>query len=376
MFDGVGWAAGEIVVFMLIATLIGFAIGWIFGRWLQKDSIGEGFEADLATQHELARKAEMRLDESNKKLEKVNLDLQGEQTKAAELSAKIETAKAAVGELEAQLEGAAEKDAEIARLAAELAATADLEAKLAKAGDLETVVSELKADLDGCSSEREEMSGRLARLEEDLVAAGTEREGLVEWITQLEGDVAGRDEQIVRLEAELQDVRAVAAVAEEAIVAEAIFEETIVAQAAVDEVVAEETAIEEAALGEIIVAEGIAEEALLDEAAIEEAAIEETAGPEPSKEEGLAAISEIARRTAAEHPIADDDLKKVHGIGPKLERTLKGLGITSFRQIANFEPRDVVYVTAALGAFKGRIERDAWMSSAAEQHAKKYNEPV
>jgi predicted flap endonuclease-1-like 5' DNA nuclease len=33
-------------------------------------------------------------------------------------------------------------------------------------------------------------------------------------------------------------------------------------------------------------------------------------------------------------------------------------------------------VTAALDAFPGRIERDDWMSSAAEQHQSKYGEPA
>ena len=104
------------------------------------------------------------------------------------------------------------------------------------------------------------------------------------------------------------------------------------------------------------------------------AVAEETA--EPTKEEGMARIAEIAERTAGGGPAADDDLKKVRGIGPKLERTLKGLGITSFRQVANFQPDDIAYVTAALDAFKGRIERDDWMSSAAEEHMRKYNEPA
>jgi predicted flap endonuclease-1-like 5' DNA nuclease len=99
-------------------------------------------------------------------------------------------------------------------------------------------------------------------------------------------------------------------------------------------------------------------------------------GEAPSQEEGLARIAEIATRTAGDGPTVDDDLKKVHGIGPKLERTLKDLGITSFRQIANFEAEDIAYVTAALDAFKGRIERDDWMGSAATEHAKKYGEPV
>ncbi len=55
---------------------------------------------------------------------------------------------------------------------------------------------------------------------------------------------------------------------------------------------------------------------------------------------------------------------------------LKSMGITSFRQVANFTAEDVQYVTAALDAFPGRIERDDWMSSAAEEHSKKYTEPA
>ena len=78
-------------------------------------------------------------------------------------------------------------------------------------------------------------------------------------------------------------------------------------------------------------------------------------------------MAEIARRTAGDGLAVDDDLKKVHGIGPVIEKTLKGLGITSYRQVARFEPDDIAYVTAALEGFPGRIERDDWMGSATPQ---------
>ena len=98
--------------------------------------------------------------------------------------------------------------------------------------------------------------------------------------------------------------------------------------------------------------------------------------PPPTKEQALARIADVAARTAGAGPVPDDDLKEIHGVGPKLEQTLKGFGITSFRQIANFQPGDIAVVTAALNAFKGRIERDDWMASAAALHLEKYNEPV
>lgn len=60
---------------------------------------------------------------------------------------------------------------------------------------------------------------------------------------------------------------------------------------------------------------------------------------------------------------APDDLKKISGVGPVLEKKLNGLGITRFDQIANFSPEDIAKVDEVLD-FKGRIERDDWVSQA------------
>jgi predicted flap endonuclease-1-like 5' DNA nuclease len=96
----------------------------------------------------------------------------------------------------------------------------------------------------------------------------------------------------------------------------------------------------------------------------------------PDKDVAVAKVAEIATRTRGTGPTVDDDLKLIHGVGPKLERLLKSMDITSFRQVANFTTDDIQYVTAALDAFPGRIERDDWMSSAAAEHQKKYGEPA
>ncbi len=92
----------------------------------------------------------------------------------------------------------------------------------------------------------------------------------------------------------------------------------------------------------------------------------------PDRETAIMQVAEIAARARGAHARVDDDLKLIHGVGPKLERLLKSMDITSFRQVSRFEPDDVAYVTAALDAFPGRIERDDWMSSAAEHHRAKY----
>ncbi len=92
----------------------------------------------------------------------------------------------------------------------------------------------------------------------------------------------------------------------------------------------------------------------------------------PDSAEARARISEIATRTAGEGDIPQDDLVRIHGVGPKIATLLDSLGITSFRQVARFTPADVAIVNDALDVFPGRIERDDWMSSARELHREVY----
>lgn len=58
-----------------------------------------------------------------------------------------------------------------------------------------------------------------------------------------------------------------------------------------------------------------------------------------------------------------DDLQRISGIGPSIEKTLHGLGIYHFHQIAGFTPDNVAWVSQRL-RFKGRIEREDWIGQA------------
>ncbi len=62
-------------------------------------------------------------------------------------------------------------------------------------------------------------------------------------------------------------------------------------------------------------------------------------------------------------PDGADDLKKISGVGPQLEKLLNSLGIYKYDQVAAWSADDVAWVDARL-TFKGRIERDDWMSQA------------
>ena len=89
------------------------------------------------------------------------------------------------------------------------------------------------------------------------------------------------------------------------------------------------------------------------------------------KDESLAIISQRKKLldykgfgTATEDE--KDDLKMISGIGPFIEERLNALDIYTFRQISKFSDRDIERINTALSYFSGRIERDGWVSQAAE----------
>ena len=58
-----------------------------------------------------------------------------------------------------------------------------------------------------------------------------------------------------------------------------------------------------------------------------------------------------------------DDLKRINGIGPVIEKTLNDEGIYHFQQIANFTPDNVSWVDKHI-SFPGRITREEWIRQA------------
>lgn len=59
-----------------------------------------------------------------------------------------------------------------------------------------------------------------------------------------------------------------------------------------------------------------------------------------------------------------DDLKKIEGVGPKLEEVLNGWGIYHYDQIAKWGPEEIAYADQNVPRFKGRCTRDKWVSQA------------
>ncbi|ALG90395.1 MULTISPECIES: 50S ribosomal protein L21 [Actibacterium] len=84
------------------------------------------------------------------------------------------------------------------------------------------------------------------------------------------------------------------------------------------------------------------------------------AAPAPAK---TAAPKAAAPKTAA--ATGADDLKKLSGVGPALEKKLHEAGVTTFAQIAAWSDEDVAAMDEKL-SFKGRIEREGWIAQAKE----------
>jgi len=58
-----------------------------------------------------------------------------------------------------------------------------------------------------------------------------------------------------------------------------------------------------------------------------------------------------------------DDLKQIKGIGPVIEKTLHGLGIYQFQQVADFTEDNIAWVDNHI-SFPGRIQREDWVGQA------------
>jgi len=100
-----------------------------------------------------------------------------------------------------------------------------------------------------------------------------------------------------------------------------------------------------------------AEPVVAEEVAETPAAAEIAATPEaPAAEEAVTPLFDTPEGAA-------DDLKKISGVGPVLEKKLNALGITQYAQVSGFSADDIERVDAVLN-FKGRIERENWIEQA------------
>ncbi len=83
-----------------------------------------------------------------------------------------------------------------------------------------------------------------------------------------------------------------------------------------------------------------------------------------AKPAAAASLDDTDRPQGIERPDQPDDLKRISGVGPKIEGILNELGIWTFAQIAEWQQVERDWVDGYL-RFKGRIDRDDWVRQAA-----------
>ena len=84
--------------------------------------------------------------------------------------------------------------------------------------------------------------------------------------------------------------------------------------------------------------------------------------PKAAKKDDAGGVDEIQQIFTPPSGPADD-LTKISGVGPVIVEKLNKMGVTQFAQIAAFSEEDVAKVDETLN-FKGRIDRDDWISQA------------
>jgi predicted flap endonuclease-1-like 5' DNA nuclease len=310
------YTMGEIILSLILAGGFGFLIGWLLRGLSLRRRMEAQYETEIA--HRQAR------------LKEVETDLRDTRERADAL------------------------ETEVAGMTADLRERKDsgstLEARLAEA---ETASLDLSVQMEQLRSDLAERDEKISGLEAGLDAAPPvdALNALEDQVAGLRGESEAKDAEIARLADQIEQLESEETTAPGA--------ETVVAELekAVDGL-RDDVSDRDVRIKELEGELGIEREPLRTD--------------KPDSDSARAAVEEIAQRTAGSESVPDDDLKRIYGVGPKIEGLLKEMGITSFRQIAGFADTDIDAVAAALGSFPDRIRRDDWMSGAAAAHEKKY----
>lgn len=88
--------------------------------------------------------------------------------------------------------------------------------------------------------------------------------------------------------------------------------------------------------------------------------------PQPEIVPSVEPIPAPAPPTAAPkgEVLVADDLSRIKGLGPKLQKLLPTLGLSTFAQIAALTEADLAELDTKLGAFAGRPAKDNWVEQA------------
>jgi NADH-quinone oxidoreductase subunit E len=417
------WEDSEVeVVLFIVGLVIGVLIGWFVWNRVGAKKLNEDFarrlrhtDDQIVTLRRRAEDAEGQLEPLHAQIREVKDERKETLKQLEKLKGRFDKLKAEKDEIEASMAAVRKRADEADRLAAEvdderrkaaaarseadelrlqLSSVDELRNRLTSAQDRLVEAERAKEDARLRAAEAEKVTKRATlELEASMDTIATLREAAERTldlqyeldasqarVSELDATVGRQSSELIALREQLAassvvaDERGSAAVEPEAV---EVSEVASVAPALANPGPAPEE--EPASQEEPASDEGSAPFEPVEHIAIDtesETASEVAGSPEPVSDRDAAVerVRAIASRTAGGREVTNDDLKKIHGIGPKIEKLLKGMGITSFLQVANFTPEDIEAVTLALDAFPGRIERDDWVGSADQLYRDKYEE--
>lgn len=377
---------GQIFVFLLIALILGLIIGWMLRgsaakqreAFLEEDlRVSQGRLGDTEAEY---RRNKSRLDEVESERSEVSKRCVSLERSTVEQADELEQCRAEIVELNNSLNGkeqrvmVLEKESRYWQKQVPL-----LQNQLNKS---ESTIRSLQKSMNLSEEEIPELQSLVDAKVQQLDSANEELETTRREFADLRMQVQNSDKKVreadlllasqksktesalqakSNLEAELERVRNTAAPSQ----TEAANEQALAdKQKRIDEL--------QAALAECQTQQQQAQQELRKEletlrAATVDAQSHDTTSPEPA----LAAIPEDDGKATEDkvfsaRPDRVDDLKRIKGVGPKLEGMLNNMGIYQFDQIAGFTLKDLNWVDDKLTAFKGRAQRDNWVAQASK----------
>jgi predicted flap endonuclease-1-like 5' DNA nuclease len=351
------------------------AVQMLEGKMITSEAALKDLTADLAAKVEQLTALQTELTEQGIRLHALQRERDTLRLELEEAEATLKAQAATCAEMQAQMENAedvlvsrdqeiatlktwveqlAPKDAEIARLRArvdELEPFVERSRKLER--ELELDRTRAAASLHSKAQELEAQQARVKNIDEQLAGVRLEaREDRTRFDTALQE----RDSEIQRLRETIEELNRFKDEVEKKDIALREAEERRVMDISERE---EEIGALRKRLVEYRVAQRFGAQS-------------KTTGSVESPTQGLPA----AGRQTGKARSQKDDLKQIHGIGPVMERVLNRMGMFTFRQIAEWNERDVEQMASELNTYPERIRHDNWIAGAKEQHFLKYGEEL
>lgn len=393
----------EIIIPLLVAFGVGLVIGWLLWRWRRTKVTATEWQrltssADGAEQR--AARLSSERDGLSARVEQLTSDLEESESAKGRLRAELDAADGRIGlvssehtgsvarlsELEQQLDAAAKRAEGLEAGQREARArTAEREGEMAEmrarakrtAGELDGL-RERAALADRLEAEADSVRSLAKRLDSDL---GDARRGA----SLVEGDLLNARARIAELEALVASgpVTSTAPVGVADTVGASVehaepdaAEPTWIAPASTDNGEPDNLQLIDGVgpkLEQFLHREGITTFAQL--AALEQsdiATLQEKLSEFPGRierEEWVPQARGIVSGTTSVRVVAKserDDLKRIKGVGPVLERWLHGRGIYRFSDLTELDASAVAVLSSKLEDFPGRVEREEWIRQASE----------